>query len=234
MFARVAVVGALLGILGGCVRYEETLQVDETAKGTLTIVMTRPELETDSAIARDFNSRFAKANMKKNLPGTVTLSYEETTKDGRVTVKAVYRFNHINDLVRWAAGANLPFNQLSVSLRPDDGVFQYTRRFGPFDQDQMEDAQRYAPDAVAVFKVIGPGKLSTGNPTRTEGDAAVWEIQVPALVSRTTTDLRAEFTFGTSRWVLALPVAIVIVGAAAVILLKRRRGAPASSAGAQV
>jgi hypothetical protein len=206
--------------LAGCVRYEETLQLDKSGKGSLTIVMERPARGPAQALA-NFDGLFSRENMSKDLPAGVSLDYTPIASEERAGVRATYHFDDVARLASWAAATNLPINQLSVAFHGN--TFEYTRRFGPFDEAAMQAANEYAAEAVIIFRLTGPGRLQVNNATRVEGDTAVWEIKAPVLISRNTPALRAQYSWGVPGWLYGAVAALVVIAVAAIVRFRRRR-----------
>ena len=187
-------------------------------RGSLDIFFSCPDDPSDVRLLE----LFARENMGKNLPADIQLAYQQTAAEGRREIKARYTFGNVTRFAAWAAQTSLPINQICVAL--NEQTFEYTRRFGPFDKEALEAAQKYGGEAVVIFKLAGPGKLQANNAKRLEGSSAVWEFKLSELLSKPHTDLRAQYCYGPPRWLWVAAGALALLAAAVIAWRIRDRG----------
>ena len=97
--------------LGGCMRYEESITIDEHGAGTASIVLTRPETHAEppaaeAALRAWFDARFSENAMKKGLSADVACEYAARSSEGRTRIAIKYRFASIHKFIAWAANSN--------------------------------------------------------------------------------------------------------------------------------
>jgi hypothetical protein len=199
-------------VCAGCVRYEESIVVDASGKGTATIVASYPErgrIEKFAIGAGSLDDVFSQKTMNKDLPPGVTLSHSTTVRDERVEVNALYAFDDIVKLTTWAARRDTrsPLSNISVLRKAD--AFEFTRDFKTFDAEQIKEIRKHCVDCTIMFKLTGPGKLTTHNATRVEGETAIWELKAPTLFAEGGQTFKAAYYYGSS-WTVII---IIIFGA---------------------
>ncbi|MCY3020964.1 MAG: hypothetical protein NTW87_18260 [Planctomycetota bacterium] len=212
---------ALILLLGGCVRYEETIAVDRNGKGTAEIVLSRPAVDEPSDPLHKLNgiveSRFSEQAMTNALPAGLACEYQRTASGGAIVVRAAYRFDDIATLIGWAAKADSPLGTISI-LRKDGGL-EYSRAFGLLRKDEMGELRRYFPECQLLFKLAGPGTLDESNATHCDGSTAVWELKASDLFAGKS--LTARYCYG-SRWSWVYYfLAGLLVGAVARVVYRR-------------
>lgn len=219
---------ALLALVSlcGCLRYEESWEINADGSGALTLAVSRPADDLAAPLARKlFENHFSQSSLARGLPAQIVLDYRQTQADDRLEVRAVYKFSDLSVFAAWAAGTDLPVNQLCVVR--EDGALHYTRRFGPFDPELKKALEPFAQSVHAVFRLNGPGQLRTHNATRTEGHIAVWEYTGLELTANPTCDLRAEYRWAAPArvWILAGAgaAALLIIAAAWLRRIRRRQ-----------
>jgi len=207
----------LLIFLSGCIRYDETIEVDEYGRGSATLVLSRPT-EQIGTLPSEIQNRFSKAAMEKDLPSGVRMEQHESQANKRAEITTVYTFDDVDKLIAWAARKDSPLN--NISFARSHGTLTFTRRFPP-DKAAFESARNF-PDAKFSFKFTGPGSIQTNNATRVEGNTAIWEYTAPELFSGK--NLAVSYTFGTPAWVCAAAGAGVLLAAFVIYaILKHNR-----------
>ncbi len=214
---------ALMLLLSGCVRYDESIELDENGKGTAKIVMSRPKrgfLEKATFRASDFDGRFSEKAMGEKLPDNVKLTWSEKEQGERIEVTAVYAFDDINTLIGWAMRSDSPLKNISITRTKDS--IEYTRKFGALEQEQMEAVKKYGIDIPLTFRLKGPGRLDVTNATRQEGATAIWEYKAPELLDGSK-DFKAVYSFGVSPVLIGLVVFFLLGAAATAIVIRKKK-----------
>jgi len=229
MSARfVALLLTLVSLLAlcGCVKYDDSVEIDANGKGSAKIVMSRPVLGViDKLRAGDEENTFSEEEMKKDLPANVKLS-EFTRKEEkeRVEYVAVYTFDDINSLIGWAAQRkNHPLRDISV--KRSNSTLEFTRSIKS-NKDSVEVARKFMPDTVFTFRLKGPGKVEQHN-GKLDNGVIVWEVKVADALEKGY-DMKAAFFFGTPTWVYALIAFFIIDAIIVAIVLMRKRSSPAA------
>jgi hypothetical protein len=226
---RSAFAVVLLAVLAGCVRYDESIEVDQNGKGAATIVMSRPKrgfLEKATFRATDFDERFGEKAMSKDLPPGVKLNWSQKEQDERIEITAVYTFDDINVLAGWAANSDNPLRGISVKRTSD--TLEFTRQIKALEEEQLEAVKKYLPDTTLTFKLKGPGSLKTTNATRQDGSTAIWEYKAAELFQGGK-EFKAQFFFGTPLWVYALIAFFVLDAIIVAVIVMKKKKAPAAA-----
>jgi hypothetical protein len=215
----------LLFALHGCARYEETIVLDQNGAGTAAILLSwpasGPQADEAALLAGTFGARFGEDVMTNDLPAGVVCEYQKSESDGRVEIRATYRFDNVNTLLSWATKAGSPFN--SVSVVRTDGSLEYTRAFGRLRPEEMAVVRATMADARLTFRFTGPGALLETSAAKREGNTAVWEFRAPELFEGRT--MTARYGTGIPSWVWHLVAGGALGAAGAVFYLRRKRQA---------
>lgn len=208
----------------GCIRYEETIQVDKSGAGVAAIDFSRPAAgaqpgKAEAALIALSDARFGEEAMTRGLPEGVACEYAKAEAGGQVRISARYRFDSIHKLIAWAASSNSPFSNVCVGW--DDTALQYTRAFCPLNQEEWSAIRAGLPDGELVFKLTGPGELRETDGARRDGNTAVWRFTPPILLSGQTIRARYSWALLLPRYLLGAPFFVVMV---VLVVARWRRG----------
>ena len=213
--------------LCGCVKYDDSVEIDANGKGSAKIVMSRPEFGLiDKVRGRDIDNAFSETALTVDLPSDVKAVYARKEENNRVEVAVTYTFDDINKLIGWAAKQSThPLRDLSVKRTGTE--LEFTRSFKA-NKEVLEDVRKFMPDTVLTFRLKGPGSITQHN-GKLDGGVIVWEVKAVELFENGK-DLKAAFFFGTPIWVYAL-IAFFVIDAIiiAIVLMKKKSSPPAVS-----
>ena len=215
----------ILPLLCGCIQYNESFQFDEKGRGVAGIVLSHPRPGDKAAkiLAAEFDRRFSREALSRNLPAGITLDYQRSDADA-IEVRAAYHFDNVNALIAWAAANDSPLGNISIVQK--DGLFEFTRHF-PADSKAFESARATTPAGTIRFILTGPGDLLKNNATRTDGNAAIWEFTAPTLFDSGGKIMAAQYLPVKMNWIYP-SLALIFVGVMTAIWMRSRPRRPVS------
>lgn len=215
--AALSALALILAMTAGCVRFDEHTEIDSAGKGSITMVLQRPPGAMQETVHSTFTGYFRQAEMRQDLPPSVTLDWSRTESAEGVIVSATYTFENIETLLNWAARHKSPLN--NVSIERSFGALEFSRRFAAIRPEDLGMVKAYCAEMNVTFSFKGPGRLVSSNATRTDGATATWEFKAPELFDPPGRMLTARFSTLWPWWMYA---ALALALAAVLTMIVRR------------
>jgi len=215
---NISILSILLLFTAGCVRYDESLDIHADRSGTATLILERPDDARASATAEMFSETY----LSQALPPKITLKYNQTASNGRITTTATYTFDDIRSLVAWAANKRSPLSNISLVEKP--GELEFSRRIAPITDSTADDVKQFGSEITLSFTLKGPGPLIESNAPKSDGQSATWTFTAPELFGPSGRTLTARFSRGHSATTYVLTaLAIFALNMMMAVWFRKRR-----------